>query len=154
MKKILDVCCGGRMFYFDKNNPLVEFCDIRNEIIEFSDERFLNINPNTVADFRKLPFKDNSYHLVIFDPPHLIKVGDNAWLKHKYGKLNEETWQEDLSQGFNECYRVLKQNGTLIFKWNECQIKKKQVLDLFPVIPLFGHTGASVKTHWYAFFKN
>lgn len=28
-KKILDVCCGSKMFWFDKENPNVEFCDIR-----------------------------------------------------------------------------------------------------------------------------
>ena len=30
MKPILDVCCGSKMFYFDKDNPLVHFNDIRN----------------------------------------------------------------------------------------------------------------------------
>lgn len=33
MKRVLDPCCGSRMFWFDKNNPDVEFCDIR----EFED---------------------------------------------------------------------------------------------------------------------
>lgn len=28
MKEILDACCGGKMFYFDKNNPNVLFQDI------------------------------------------------------------------------------------------------------------------------------
>lgn len=28
-KKILDACCGSKMFWFDKNNPNVEFCDTR-----------------------------------------------------------------------------------------------------------------------------
>lgn len=28
-KPILDPCCGGRMFYFDKQNPHVLFCDNR-----------------------------------------------------------------------------------------------------------------------------
>lgn len=27
MKQILDACCGSRMFWFDKKNPHVEFCD-------------------------------------------------------------------------------------------------------------------------------
>lgn len=27
MKPILDVACGSKMFWFDKNNPNVEFCD-------------------------------------------------------------------------------------------------------------------------------
>lgn len=26
---ILDVCCGSKMFYFDKNNPRVTFMDCR-----------------------------------------------------------------------------------------------------------------------------
>ena len=29
MKRILDVCCGSKMFYFNKNNPLVHFNDLR-----------------------------------------------------------------------------------------------------------------------------
>ena len=28
-KPILDVACGSKMFWFDKNNPHVEFCDNR-----------------------------------------------------------------------------------------------------------------------------
>lgn len=28
-KQILDVCCGSKMFWFEKDNPNVEFCDIR-----------------------------------------------------------------------------------------------------------------------------
>ena len=37
MKPILDACCGGRMFYFDKNNPNVLFADIRNQKLSFKD---------------------------------------------------------------------------------------------------------------------
>lgn len=29
-KKVLDVSCGSKMFLFDKNNPNVDFCDIRD----------------------------------------------------------------------------------------------------------------------------
>ena len=50
--------------------------------------------------------------------------------------------------------RVLKLNGTLIFKWNESEIKLKQVLDIIPYKPLFGHTtGRQAKTIWMAFMK-
>lgn len=31
MKPILDVACGSKMFYFDKNDPRVHFNDIRTE---------------------------------------------------------------------------------------------------------------------------
>ena len=30
MKPILDVACGGKMFYFDKHDPRVLFADIRS----------------------------------------------------------------------------------------------------------------------------
>ena len=29
-KIILDACCGSRMFWFDKENPLTLFADIRD----------------------------------------------------------------------------------------------------------------------------
>ena len=60
-----------------------------------------------------------------FDLPHLLKAGDNSWLAKKYGKLTDE-WEIDIKQGFDECMRVLKPNGTLIFKWNEQQIKLRE----------------------------
>lgn len=31
---ILDPCCGGRMFYFDKNHPNILYCDQRSEVVE------------------------------------------------------------------------------------------------------------------------
>lgn len=34
MKPILDMCCGSKMFYFDKENPNVEYCDIRKVLIQ------------------------------------------------------------------------------------------------------------------------
>ena len=122
MKQILDVCCGSRMFWFDKKNPLVLFNDIRNENHILCDGRKLDINPDTTMDFRKLDLKNNTFKLVVFDPPHLKKLGKNSWMAKKYGVLSE-TWQEDIKKGFSECFRVLKKDGILIFKWNERDIK-------------------------------
>lgn len=89
--------------------------------------------------------------MVVFDPPHLVKVGDNSWLIKKYGKLSENTYKEDLKKGFSECMRVLKPNGTLIFKWNEEQIKLKEILSCTDYQPLFGNKRS--KTHWLVFMK-
>ena len=91
-KIILDACCGSRMFWFDKKNPLVEFVDIRKESHILCDGRKLEIKPDTVADFRKLPFKDKTFSLVVFDPPHLKRLGKSSWMAKKYGVLNE-TWR-------------------------------------------------------------
>lgn len=148
--KILDACCGSKMFWFDKENQEVTFMDNRELDTTLSDGRKLIVTPDILADFRDMPFEDNSFHLVVFDPPHLKTGGDKSWLIQKYGRLNNN-WPEDLKQGFNECMRVLKPNGTLIFKWNEEQIKLSDVLKCFSQQPLFGNKRA--KTHWLVFMK-
>lgn len=152
MKPILDVCCGSKMFYFDKNDPRVHFNDIRECEETLCDGRKLIIQPDTKYDFRNLPFKDNTFSLVVFDPPHLIKVGDNAWLAKKYGKLPRE-WQPYIKQGFDECMRVLKENGVLIFKWNETDISTKEIIECVGIKPIFGQRTRGVKTHWYVYMK-
>lgn len=149
--KILDACCGSRMFWFDRTNENVTFMDNRELETELCDGRQLVVKPDIVADFRNMPFEDNSFHLVVFDPPHLVKVGDKSWLAKKYGKLDKVTWQEDIAKGFSECMRVLKPNGTLIFKWNEEQIKLSEVLKVIDFLPIFGNKRA--KTHWLVFVK-
>jgi len=153
-KLILDACCGSRMFWFDKTNPDVLFADIRTENHTLCDGRSLEIKPDIEIDFRKMPFADNSFKMVVFDPPHLKNLGQNSWMGLKYGVLNK-TWQQDLKQGFSECMRVLQPYGTLIFKWNEDQIKVSEVLQAIEAQPLFGHkSGKTAKTHWMAFLKN
>lgn len=152
-KPILDVCCGSRMFWFDKENPNVIFCDIREVEDTLCDGRKLEVKPDIVADFRKLPFKDNSFNLVVFDPPHLHKLGQTSWMAKKYGVLFP-TWENDIKEGFVECIRVLKPLGTLIFKWNEEQISTKKIIEVIGKEPLIGHpTGRSGKTKWMAFIK-
>ena len=150
MTKILDACCGSRMFWFDKEHPDTTYMDIREEEAELCDGRQLIVAPDLVADFRNMPFEDESFYMVVFDPPHLVKAGEDSWLAKKYGKL-DETWPFDIRQGFEECLRVLKPNGTLIFKWNEDQVSLSQVLDAIGHRPLFGNKRS--KTHWLVFMK-
>lgn len=153
-KQILDPCCGSRMFYFDKSDGRVVFGDKRKLEEILCDGRSLIIDPDVVLDFRKLPFEDEVFSLVVFDPPHLLKLGDNSWMAKKYGKLGDN-WRQDLKQGFEECFRVLKKNGVLIFKWNETDIKLSEILTLTPYKPVFGHpSGKRQKTHWVCFLKN
>lgn len=152
-KKILDACCGSKMFWFDKENPNVVFADIRNESHVLCDGRNLEITPDLLMDFRNMPFVDGNFKLVVFDPPHLKQLGKNSWMAKKYGVLGEN-WQTDIKQGFTECMRVLEDYGILIFKWNENQVTVNELLHLFPQQPLFGHkSGKANNTHWMAFMK-
>ena len=139
------------MFWFDKENKNTIFVDNREIDTRLCDGRRLIIKPDIVADFKDMPFEDNTFYLVIFDPPHLKQAGENSWLAKKYGTLDKQTWPQDIRQGFNECIRVLKPNGTLIFKWNEEQIKLKDILKVIEYKPLFGNKRS--KTHWLVFMK-
>ncbi len=152
---ILDMCCGSRMFWLDKTDPRAVFCDIRAEEHTLCDGRSLVISPDIIADFRALPFPDNSFQIVVFDPPHLERVGENAWMGKKYGRLNKDTWRDDLRSGFAEAFRVLRPHGVLIFKWSEVQIPVSQILALTDEKPaVWQRTGKNDKTHWISFVKN
>jgi len=113
------------------------------------------ISPDVIADFRALPFADATFPVVVFDPPHLERAGPNGWQGKKYGKLNRDTWREDLRAGFREAFRVLKPNGVLIFKWNETQIPLSQVVALTDEKPaVWQKTGKNDKTHWIIFVNS
>lgn len=155
-KRILDACCGSKMFWYDKNNTEVEFCDKREvPLHEYYPGRYIEIAPDTVCDFTALPFPDNSFYLVVFDPPHLLHCGDKSITALKYGRLGED-WQEELSKGFDECMRVLRPNGVLVFKWSERDIPLSRVLALFSQPPLFGSKCRTPNniTQWAFFMKD
>lgn len=70
------------------------------------------------------------------------------------GVFDQETWKADLKTMFSECFRVLKEHGVLIFKWNETQIPVSQILKLTAHKPLFGNKQPNrTGTHWIVFMK-
>lgn len=150
MPRILDACCGSKMFWFDKSRVDTVYMDNCEREAILSDGRRLVVKPDIVADFRAMPFTDNTFSLVVFDPPHLIRAGRTSWLALKYGVLGSD-WREDLRKGFSECFRVLKLDGVLVFKWSEHQIPLREILALTDEKPLFGERRG--KTHWMIFIK-
>ncbi len=141
------------MFYFDKNNPDIIFADIRKENHTLCDGRALEINPDVVMDFTNIQFPDKRFKLVVFDPPHMDSLGKSSWMAKKYGVLGDN-WQKLIKDGFNECWRVLDDNGVLIFKWSDVDIKVSDVLKLIEQKPLFGHrTMINNRTIWMTFMK-
>ena len=150
VKPILDACCGGRMFWFDKQNPDVVFMDNRELEDTLCDGRVFTVKPDVLADFREIPFPDKTFKLVVFDPPHLIKAGKKSWLAKKYGVL-QDTWKTDIKQGFSECMRVLDDYGVLVFKWSTDQISASEALKAIGQKPLFGSRKG--KTRWLIFMK-
>lgn len=88
-KKILDVTCGTRTMWFNKNHPNAIYCDKRDEALtgiwkstNGLSERTCYVHPDIQCDFTCLPFDDNSFSLVVFDPPLLYAPGIiRGWLK-------------------------------------------------------------------------
>jgi SAM-dependent methyltransferase len=158
------------MFWFDKGNPVVLFCDIREFKGRLCDGRRWEVDPDIICDFTDLPFEDNTFYHIIFDPPHLVRGAESRKANLPYGSLIEKSqptgyqmikygalyadWKDMISKGFAECFRVLKPHGTLVFKWSEVDIKVNEVLALTPYKPLYGHkSGKLNKTHWICFMK-
>jgi len=158
-KFILDACCGVKYMWKNKNHPNVVYNDIRTEeegFIPFKNTKKLSVKPNTNYDFRNMGFKDKSFKLVVFEPPHLASLGENSKFRKIYGCLNKETWKEDIKKGFEECLRVLDDYGILEFKWSDYEIPFREVINLFPIEPLFMNITnykATSTTKWFCFMK-
>lgn len=123
--RILDACCGSRMFWYDRDNKYTVYQDNRELDTTLCDGRKLEITPGLFGDFRKMIYADNYFDLVVFDPPHLVRAGKTSWLAQKYGVLDE--------------------------KWNTEQIPFSEVIKLAPEQPLFGDK--RVNTRWVVFCK-
>jgi len=149
-KLILDATAGYRMMWENKQHPNCLYIDNREEV-----------DPDEVQDFRNLPYPDNSFSLVVFDPPHQIRNSVHGRYEQRYGILKCETWQSDLRRGLLECMRVLKPKGVLLFKWSTPSKRVKEVKALLPFKPLFLHTTSYMKsrkkdeqrTVWFCFMK-
>jgi hypothetical protein len=74
------------MFWFDREDERVIFCDKRAERRTLKDssveggQRELVIAPDVKSDFTALPFPSNCFQLVVFDPPHFKNAGKQSWL--------------------------------------------------------------------------
>ena len=163
-KKILDVTCGDRTIWFQKNEPHTIYCDKRREEWEGDfgktlrkdgkqKHRHLVIDPDVLCDFTALPFDDCSFSLVVFDPPHIENLSEASWMGKSYGSL-DGNWRPMIKKGFQECMRVLKPDGVLVFKWSDISVSTREILDVIGQEPLFGHrSGKKMNTHWMCFMK-
>jgi len=155
-KFILDACCGGRMFWKNKNHPNAIYQDIRKDVLPLKEQYGMNfsVEPSHIGDFRKMVFEDKSFKMVIFDPSHLM-LNKTAWMAKKYGTIKDTDYKADLQAGFKECWRVLDNYGTLIFKWNDQSVTIEKIKPFFPDEPIiFNRVGTKGKTtYWFVFMK-
>jgi SAM-dependent methyltransferase len=137
-KYILDACCGGRHMWIQKDNPNTIFMDIRSVPKgTISLQPNWCVEPDIIASYSDMPFDDESFNLINWDIPHKLGA-DKGLITMKYGHLERDTWKETTALGFLECMRVLKPYGVLVFKFADVSVSFREVLELFPIKPLFG----------------
>ena len=147
MTTILDATCGGRMMWWDKSHPDVLFVDRRVVPPGAKVQQPLwNVEPDLLADYRALPFSDNSFDMVVFDPPHMNSNtrGTTGIMAMTYGTITD---LDEVVAGLHECLRVA--SSWVVFKWNDADWTIGEIIERSGINPLFGHrTAKSGRTIW------
>ncbi len=161
--KILDATAGFRGIWYIKNHPFVTFLDKRTGYTKntngtkIKNRRHFKLDPDIIADWTKtIPFDDEYFDMVIFDPPHFIIDNDksDSCLTLRYGRIDKSNYKQYLGAGFKELFRVLKKEGVFILKWCENTHKVDDIIKLSPYPALFGSkTGQNHKNYWILFIK-
>jgi len=122
---ILDATAGNRHIWTKKYPRGVVFLDI---------EPNLRISPDVIGDFTNMTmFEDESFNLVIFDPP-FAKCGDmHNRPDEKYGSYwgsIDSTFHflRLVNGGLKEIYRVLRPNGFMYLKFNDIHFSLEKLL--------------------------
>ena len=134
------------MFWFNKQNPHILFCDNRELDVIANDGRAFQVKPDILCCFTQLPFPDKSFKHVVFDPPHMVYAGRAGQMALHYTVLPKD-WKPLIRKGFAECWRVLDDYGTIVFKWSEHEIKVSDVIEAIGHEPLYGHKSAGPQRH-------
>lgn len=154
-KIILDATSAFRSMWFNKNHPLVDYFDKSSDNdLNKRRERYNNLcgttkfkywNPkNTTIQgtWDKLPFKDNSKKLIVFDPPHKTSYTGSQRCKFKeiYGFLRPETQMKQTNkQGFSvECSKLETCKTCRCMTKNYCDCDIPHTHSMYITIDLIG----------------
>lgn len=135
---ILDVTAGNRHIWKEnKFSDKVIFCD---------KETNLKIKPDVVYKWNELPFKDNSFHCIIFDPPFYARPA-SKWFKVQHcdplesnrdKELGTHWWGEtypnhgSMIREFIKAQREFARvSPRLCFKWCDADLPIDRILTVF-----------------------
>jgi SAM-dependent methyltransferase len=84
----------------------------------------MDINPtfkdmglcDITADCRAMPFDDESYEVIVFDPPHITDAGSDSVMGQRYGSLEGDNISEIFQPFLQEAHRVLTPDGIVLVK--------------------------------------
>ena len=124
VRMILDACCGGKTMYhgWDKNlgDQLISI-DIRTLPIrdwiggEGYKAKMPPIEPTIQADMNYLPFREQIFDAIIFDPPHL-QTKIKSLMSELYGGWTKTEARKIMVAVNSEFARVLKPQGIILMK--------------------------------------
>ena len=133
MKPILDATAGNRHIHGENKHP--------DNVVFMDKEPNLRIPPDVVATWDKIPYPDDYFHCVIFDPPHVFsltsmynqdpKARPNGSKKIPgwYGAFaSKRDAVCQIIAGQKEFARVAPR---ICFKWNEASLSIDRVLTCF-----------------------
>lgn len=111
-RRILDATLNGGRFWRESKRPVLGM-DID-----------IGHRPPIVADNSKMPFRDASFDVVVYDPPHIPNQGRDKskdfntrfGLVLRSNKENHYTFTHTFPPFLREAYRVLKPEGILFCK--------------------------------------
>jgi len=126
--KIADVTYGKGVFWRKVN--------LKDYIFHPSD---ILTCPKTPYDFRALPYKDEAYDVVVFDPPYVHNPGQLIVdANYKNRDTTRGMYHDDIldlyASGMREAWRVLKQGGQL---WVKCKDELESSTQRWSHIELF-----------------
>ena len=158
---ILDATCGFKSTWFEKNiHDGVVYIDHRvMKPLKLPNGRNWEILPDIKAKWQALPFRDNVFSCIYFDPPQIFakrKKKETMVMKITYDVLDPWTWRETIRKAFFEFMRVLKPDGVIVLKWNETGKSLDEFLDCCPLKPMFGTPTNHNSRHltFFVVFKN
>jgi len=136
---ILDATAGNRTMWKEKDHPDIIYIDM---------ERELEVPPTLFCDNTKTPFLNDTFDTIFWDPPHMWGVYNRTFSKPNFAEQKKilpnkrsmdpyygidkyaSQWQlkVHLRKAEEEFNRILKPEGILWLKWNECSIPLRNIL--------------------------
>src|SRR4030042_1095732 len=133
MKPILDATAGNRHIWGENKHP--------EGVIFMDKEPNLRIPPDIVAKWEDIPFPDDYFHCLIFDPPHIFSETSQFNKDPKarpHGANKIPGWygafksrHDAVIQIHNAQKEFARVAPRMCFKWNEASMSLHSVLSLF-----------------------
>jgi hypothetical protein len=146
--RILDMSAGHRKVWFNRLNPDTVFVDHR-----------LSMNPTVCCDTRHLPFKEGTFDLIVFDPPHMMH-GKGTDMAKFYGAYEAEDIRSTVTDSVKEAFRCSTGNALMALKWSTHDVRLNTLLSWIEGWqPMFGHAVSTLNhrktsTYWVMFQKS